>query len=119
MDLDIALSQSEERRTGKLRMRDLDEFELMTEDEQIAPKTPGKVPQWTVRQDDDESISDTIDSSPALDMRVEDDKENAKPDPVVLQGRRKGTGGRLSLVAQEDASSLMDTNERESQGCSQ
>lgn len=32
------------------------------------------------------------------DMR-EEDKENAKPDPIVLRGRRKGTGGRLSLVA--------------------
>lgn len=30
---------------------------------------------------------------------IEEDKENVRPNPLVLQGRKKGTGGRLSLVA--------------------
>jgi hypothetical protein len=63
---------------------------------------------WTVLPDSiqqDEEVDDKIDIRSANDIQspfndgTEADKENIKPDPVIIHGRKKGTGGRLSLVA--------------------
>lgn len=63
---------------------------------------------WTVLPDSSEDEQKENDNSTRSindaqisfnDGGPEVDKENIKPDPVIIQGRKRGTGGRLSLVA--------------------
>ncbi|PWN31239.1 uncharacterized protein FA14DRAFT_182905 [Meira miltonrushii] len=62
---------------------------------------------WTVLPDssEDEEDENSLGFSSLNDTQIsfndgpEVDKENMKPDPIIIQGRKRGTGGRLSLVA--------------------
>ena len=62
---------------------------------------------WTVLPDSEieqgDSYTSSIHSGKDIQLSFNDgpevDKENVKPDPVIMHGRKKGTGGRLSLVA--------------------
>lgn len=74
---------------------------------------------WTVLPDAVEENANDSDNRSENEIQTsfndpaEADKENLKPDPVIMHGRKKGTGGRLSLVATaaqaEDANTSNET----------